>query len=88
MTQCGDSKALVGLNSENIFAVLNKLGVPVAGEGKSCMKGSLCVPCTNNSCFSRDDFDRIWYMLRDPTRNEAVASFELRYGAGWRPSER
>jgi hypothetical protein len=82
------SKALVGLNSENIFAVLNKLGVPVAGEGKSCTKGSLCVRCTNNSCFPRDDFDRIWHLLRDPARNETVALFELRYGVGWRPSER
>ena|ERR1700704_3135560 len=82
------SIALAGLNSENIYAILNKLGVPVAMEGQSCAKGTLCVPCTSNSCFPRDDFDRVWHLLRDSSRKEPVALLEFRYGAGWRASDR
>lgn len=79
------SVALVALNSENVYAILNKLGVP---EVQSYARGSGCVPCTNNACFPRSDFDRIWYMVRDPNRAEPVAYFEFRYGAGWRSTDR
>jgi phosphohistidine phosphatase SixA len=82
------SVALVALNSENVYAVLNKLGVPEAQQGQSCALGSMCVPCTNNTCFPRSDFDRIWYLVRDPGRIEPVAYFEFRYGAGWRSTDR
>jgi len=82
------SVALVGLNSENVYAILNKLGVSLAQEGHSCAHGSMCVPCTNNSCFPREDFDRVWYLVRDPDRETPVAYFEFRYGAGWHPTER
>jgi len=82
------SVALVALNSENVYAILNKLGVPVAQNGQPCVHGSMCVPCTNNSCFPRQDFDRIWYLVRDPDRETPVAYFEFRYGAGWRPTAR
>jgi hypothetical protein len=46
------SVALVGLNSENIYAVLNNLGVPIAAEGQSCAVGTMCVPCTSNQVLS------------------------------------
>jgi hypothetical protein len=82
------SVALAALNSENVFAILNKLGVPEVQQGQSCSPGSVCVPCTNNSCFPRSDYDRIWYLVRDPGRAEPVAYFEFRYGAGWRSTER
>jgi phosphohistidine phosphatase SixA len=78
------SVALVALNSENVYAVLNRLGVPEAPQGQSCTHGSMCVPCTNNSCFPRSDFDRVWHLVRDPGRVAPIAYFEFRYGAGWR----
>ncbi len=77
------SVALVGLNSENIYAILNKLGVPLAAKGQSCLPGSMCVPCDSNTCFP-PEFDHVWYLLRDPARKEPVALFEFRYGAGWK----
>ena len=45
------SVALVGLNSENIYAIINKLGVPVASSGSTCALGSMCVPCLSNECY-------------------------------------
>jgi hypothetical protein len=82
------SVALAALNSENIFAILNRLGVPVAPSGQSCAPGSMCVPCTDNSCYPRKEFDHIWHIVRESGRAEPLALVELRYGAGWRASER
>ena len=59
------STAVVGLNSENIFAVLNRLGVPVAAQDQTCARGQLCVPCLNNTCFPQV-FDRLWYLAIQP----------------------
>lgn len=80
------SVALAALNSENIFAILNRLGVPVASAGQSCAPGSMCVPCTDNSCYPKA-FDLLWHVVREPGRAEPLAFVELRYGAGWRASE-
>jgi hypothetical protein len=82
------SVALAALNSENIFAILNRLGVPVAPSGQSCVPGSMCVPCTDNSCYPRKEFDHIWHIVRESGRAEPLALVELRYGAGWRASDR
>ncbi len=82
------SVALVALNSGNIFAILNRLGVPVAPSGQSCAPGSMCVPCTDNSCYPRSDFDHIWHLVRESGRATPIALVELRYGAGWRASDR
>jgi hypothetical protein len=81
------SVALAALNSENIFAILNRLGVPVAAPGQSCALGSMCVPCLTNECFP-PEFDRIWHLVLEPGRAAPVAFVELRYGAGWHASER
>ena len=81
------SIALASLNSENIFAILNRLGVPVAPSGHSCAFGSMCVPCTDNSCYATEEFDQMWHILRESGRAEPLAFLELRYGAGWRPSD-
>jgi hypothetical protein len=81
------SVALAGLNSENVFAILNKLGVPVAKPGETCERGAMCVPCTDNSCYPRNEFDQIWHVVRQPGRAEPLAFVELRYGAGWRAGE-
>jgi hypothetical protein len=80
------SIAVVGLNSENIFAVLNRLGVPVSTDGKTCGVGELCVPCLNNSCFPAV-FDRLWYLALRPGKAEPVVFLELRYGTGWSPEK-
>jgi len=77
------SVALAALNGENIFAILNQLGVPLAPGGRSCSTGSMCVPCTDNTCFPQKEFDHIWYLLREPGRAEPLAFIKLRYGAGW-----
>jgi hypothetical protein len=77
------SVALVGLNSENIYAILNRLGVPEAPAGQSCDPGSMCVPCTSNECYPGKEFDHLWHVVRQPGRAEPLASIELRYGAGW-----
>jgi histidine phosphatase superfamily protein (branch 1) len=79
------SVALAALNSENIFAILNRLGVPAAKDGASCALGSMCVPCTTGDCFPRSDFDRIWYLVREPGRSEPISYLEFRFGAGWQP---
>lgn len=80
------STAIVGLNSENIFAVLNRLGVPAAPVGQTCAVGALCVPCLNNSCFP-PVFDRLWYVaLRAGTPGPVVFT-EVRYGVGWSPNQ-
>ena len=81
------SVALAALNSENIYAIMNRLGVPVAGPGKSCAPGSMCVPCLDNKCFPVA-FDRIWHLVIEPGRAVPLALVELRYGAGWQASER
>lgn len=78
------SVVLLSLNSENIYAILNKLGVPAAAPGQSCPSGSMCVPCTDNNCFPREDYDRVWYLVREPSRSKPLAFFQFRYGAGWR----
>jgi phosphohistidine phosphatase SixA len=82
------SVALAALNSENIFAILNRLGVPVAPAGQSCAPGSMCVLCTDNSCYPRKEFDHLWHVVRESNRTEPLALVELRYGVGWRPSDR
>jgi hypothetical protein len=81
------SVALAALNSENIFAILNRLGIPAAKPGKSCALGSMCVPCLDNKCFP-PEFDRIWHLVLEPGRATPLAFVELRYGAGWRASDR
>jgi hypothetical protein len=82
------STAIAALNSENIFAILNRLGVRVAGDGKPCNPGSMCVPCTDNTCYPRNEFDHLWHVVREPGRTEPLALIELRYAAGWQPASR
>jgi len=77
------SVALAGLNSENIYAILNKLGIPVAPEGQLCAPGSMCVPCLSNQCYPAKEFDHLWHVVRQPGRAEPLAYLELRYGVGW-----
>jgi len=79
------SIAIAALNSENIFAVLNRLGVPVAAPGKTCEPGQFCVPCLSNACFPSGAFDRVWYLVRRPGQSAPVVFSEFRYAVGWLP---
>ena len=79
------SVALVALNSENIFAILNKLGVPAAPAGGTCAPGAMCVPCLDNTCYPRNDFDHLWQVVLPAGGGAPIAYTELRYGQGWKP---
>ena len=77
------SIAVVALNSENIYAVLNRLGIPVAPAGKTIAVGERFVPCLDNTCFPTGAFDRLWYVALRPGQSEPLVFAELRYGVGW-----
>jgi hypothetical protein len=72
------STALVGVNSDNIYALLNGLGVPVATAGTPCTKGSTCVPCLTNACFP-GGYDQLWMVVVVPG-SKTPKLMELRYG--------
>lgn len=74
--------AVAALNSDNIFGVLNRLGVPTPAAGGTCAAGQMCVPCLNNTCFP-NAFDRLWYIALRPGAKEPAVFLELRYGVGW-----
>jgi hypothetical protein len=38
------SRALVGVNSDNVYAIMNGLGVPAATPEQPCPRGGNCVP--------------------------------------------
>lgn len=72
------SSALVGVNSDNIYAILNGLGVPVATEGAPCTLGRTCVPCLTNACFPGGE-DQLWMLIIE--RGDAAPTLvEFRYG--------
>jgi hypothetical protein len=73
------STALVGVNADNLYAILNGLGVPVAGSGNRCEIGSTCVPCFTNHCFPVSEFDHLWLLIRDENAS-APQLVSLRYG--------
>jgi hypothetical protein len=73
------STALVGVNSDNVYAILNGLGVRVATSDQLCSLGSTCVPCLDNTCFPRDEFDNLWILIVDV--GQAPQLVHLRYAA-------
>jgi len=73
------STALVGVNSDNVYAILNGLGVRVATSNQPCSLGSTCVPCLDNTCFPRDEFDNLWILIVDV--GQAPQLVLLRYAA-------
>ena len=56
------STALVGVNSDNIYALLNGMGVPVATVERPCLKGNTCVPCLTRDCFPGGE-DQLWILV-------------------------
>lgn len=71
------SRALVGVNSDNINAILHGLGVPVATPDRPCRDGNSCVACLTNDC-AAPRFDQMWILILAPggTRPTLI---ELRY---------
>ena len=72
------SKALVGVNSDNIYAILNGLGVPVPAAGVQCPLGDTCVPCLTNECFP-GGYDQLWLLIIDAAADRPHL-IEFRYG--------
>jgi hypothetical protein len=72
------SRALVGVNSDNVYAILNGLGVPAATPEQPCPTGGNCVPCLTNACAS-PRFDQLWLLV---LKHDAIPPtlIELRYG--------
>ena len=73
------STALVGVNSDNVYAILNGMGVPAATAGSPCVKGSTCVPCLTNTCFPGGE-DQLWILIVNSPAS-LPRLIELRYGA-------
>jgi len=72
------SRALVGANSDNVYAILNGLGVPTGTPEQPCVSGGNCVPCLTNACAS-PRYDQLWLLI---LRQASTHPFliELRYG--------
>ena len=75
-------RVLVGVDSDNIYAILHGLGVPSATAENSCMGGATCVPCLTNACFPGGE-DQLWILVltADTTGAKRPTLIELRYGA-------
>lgn len=73
------SRILVGVNSDNIYAILHGLGVRSATAENPCMRGATCVPCLTNACFPGGE-DQLWILVvAGGTKRPTL--IELRYGA-------
>lgn len=72
------SRALVGVNSDNVYAIMNSLGVPAGTPDQPCPTGGNCVPCLTNACAS-PRFDQLWLIV---LKRGAIPPtlIELRYG--------
>ncbi|OXR40874.1 hypothetical protein B7C42_07009 [Nocardia cerradoensis] len=53
------SVALVGGNTENIYRIMNALGIPVV---PGCGEGQRCVPCLDKTCFTPTALSTIWQL--------------------------
>jgi hypothetical protein len=72
------SRVLVGVNSDNIYAVLHGLGVRSATAENPCTKGATCVPCLTNTCFPGGE-DQLWILVV-AAGSTPPTLIELRYG--------
>jgi hypothetical protein len=77
------SSALVGVNGDNVYAILNGLGVPVATSGQRCSLGSTCLPCLDRTCFPINEYDNFWILIIDSV-SEKPQLLHMRFGI---PSE-
>jgi hypothetical protein len=77
------SRALVGLNSDNVYAILHGLGVPEGTPEQPCLSGRTCVPCLTNACAS-PRYDQLWLLILG-SAPLGPTLLELRYGATSEP---
>jgi hypothetical protein len=73
------SRALVGVNSDNVYAILHGLGVPEGTPAQPCLSGRTCVPCLTNACAS-PRYDQLWLLILGQAPLGPTL-LELRYGA-------
>ncbi len=67
------SVVLVGVNADNLFGILNGLGVPLSTPQQPCEVGQTCVPCLDYSCFPQDEYDNLWLLtLSGPSRTPVL----------------
>ncbi|MGV0779665.1 hypothetical protein [Mycolicibacterium sp. XJ775] len=69
------STALVGGNTENIYRIINKLGIPVAD---GCGPNRQCVPCLDKTCFTANDLNSIWRVTIYPASSGLPAGMKLK----------
>ena len=77
------SQALVGVNSDNVYAILNGLGVPEGTAERPCLTGRTCVPCLTNACAS-PRYDQLWLLILGRGTQGPIL-IELRYGGTGAP---
>lgn len=69
------SIALVGGNAENIYRIINKLGIPVAD---GCGPNQQCVPCLDKTCFTPNDLNSIWRLTLYPASSGLPPGMKLK----------
>lgn len=70
------STAVVGTDSDSLFAIMAGLGVGVRNH---CGDYDSCVPCGHAACFPESEYDNLWMVIPDPDTGSAVSS-RIRYG--------
>lgn len=73
----------MGVNSDNVYAILNGLGVPEATTERPCLSGHTSVPCLTNACASTR-YDQLWLLIVGP-KTPVPTLIELRYGGTGAP---
>ncbi|MEX3646971.1 histidine phosphatase family protein [Mycolicibacterium porcinum] len=68
------STALVGGNTENIYRIINKLGIPVV---QGCGPNQECVPCVDKTCFTENDLNSIWRVTIFPATSGLPPGMKL-----------
>lgn len=71
------STVLVAGNRENLFAIINDLGVPLCSAAPAGNPADNCVPCRDASCWGTW-FDRLWIVSLTP--GQPVRLIQLHYG--------
>ncbi|OBB33341.1 hypothetical protein A5792_09290 [Mycolicibacterium peregrinum] len=69
------STALVGGNTENIYRIVNKLGIPVVD---GCGPNQQCVPCLDKTCFTDNDLNSIWRVTIYPANSGLPPGMKLK----------
>ncbi len=75
------STVLVGGNSGNLYAIMAGLGVRVATEENPCGSDDMsCLPCADQSCFPKNEFNNLWLVIPTDTPSEQATMSRSKYG--------